>query len=88
MNDTDKHLRDLWVSVVEAADKASTALVSYSSGTPQVNEDDSNERSSFTSVQVTGSPHRLRNIILILLLILVILLIVWLVVVNNYPEGS
>lgn len=85
MNDTDKHLRDLWVSVVEAADKSSTALITYSSGTPQVTEGDSNEGSSFASIQVRES-HQLRNTILVLLFIFIILLIAGLVAMISNGE--
>jgi len=70
MNDTDKHLRDLWVSVVEAADKASTALVTYSSGTPPATEE-----SSYASIHIVHKSHKLRNTILVLLIILIVIVL-------------
>lgn len=74
VNNTDTHLRDLWVSVVEAADKASNALVTYSSGTPQVTEDDSTQ-SSFGPIQTNKVSHTVRNTIFLLLFIFAVVVV-------------
>jgi hypothetical protein len=73
MNDTDKHLRDLWFSAMEAAHKASTALVPYSSSAPQVIKD--SEETAFASIQFTEESHRRRNVFLVVLFILILLII-------------